>query len=88
MVNNISGAVENCAVIKSTLTSVEEVEAASGWVVSGDTVIFSQPSGQLSEVFTLNGVKVATVEGEGSARLASGVYIVRSGNSAGKIMIR
>ena len=73
---NISG-------VKDVMTSESDLRIATG---PGSLSVYGTEG--TVEIYGLTGVRIAVIQGEGNVELPRGVYIVRCGNIAKKVIIR
>lgn len=85
----------NCYVVigsMSVATGVEEILAPSAlnqlcaYAADGRIVIDYAPAGV--EIYATDGRKIASVNKEGSVNVASGIYLLRSGNQTKKLIVK
>lgn len=74
--------------ITSPVTAIEQFEAEKmNVIVTGDGIIFSGVTVPVT-VYDISGRTVATLREDGLLRTAPGVYVVKAGNSARKVMVK
>ena len=74
--------------ITSPVTAIEQFEAEKmNVIVTGEGMIFSGVTVPVT-VYDISGRTVATLREDGLLRTAQGIYVVKAGNSARKVMVK
>lgn len=91
LVNDVTGEIENAqAVAVSGFSGVTEIggEASSMTVRSAGGVIYVSGADSTVRIYTPDGTLRAEIEGEGSANVGAGIYMVENRGTVKKIVVR